>query len=89
MAHEQMDIRVRYRVEFPLIALATRGSHRSAITIPEGATMYLIGPAPDDPRFLCVELGEEQIEVFEKDFANKCLAIRSRRAMAASTSPRA
>jgi hypothetical protein len=69
------DVQVRYRVRYPITALAVRSGHRALVNLGEGILLDLVGPAEDDPRFLSLECSGETVEISWGDFARNCFVI--------------
>lgn len=59
-----------YRSHTPLVALAFRDNHHSAMTIPAHQILHVVGPAEDD-RFVTVKVGGEDMMVFESDLLER------------------
>jgi hypothetical protein len=62
--------------ELPMLGLAVKDNHLTAIAIPAGHFVQLIGPAKDS-RFVVVSVNDEQFRVFASDLADRGIQIKS------------
>ena len=64
---------MRYQTHRPTIALTLGDDHQAAVTIPPGKLMNIVGEA-EDSRFVVVEVDGEQLQIFESDLMDRCVA---------------
>ena len=76
---QQMPTKITYRIELPTMVLAFRDNHQSAVTIPTGQIIEVIGPAEDE-RFVVVSMGDEQFHIFASDLETRATQIKAVRA---------
>jgi hypothetical protein len=67
---------VTYRIEMPTMVLAFRDNRQTAVTIPAGEIVEVIGPAKDN-RFLVVSLNDERFHIFASDLADRARQIKA------------
>jgi hypothetical protein len=61
----------RYRASLPIMVLAFRDNHHAAVTIPAGEVFEVIGPEPNDDRFIIVKVNGQELLVFESDLKQR------------------
>lgn len=52
------------------MVLAFKDNHQLAVTIPEGSTVEVIGPAENDDRSLVLSVNDEPFHAFASDLAD-------------------
>ena len=77
-----LNVLRRYRVSRPMMVLAFRKDHQTAVTLQVGEIFALIGPAQDD-RFAVIEVRGEQFLVFESDLKDRGTLVLTRHVNAA------
>jgi hypothetical protein len=60
-----------YRIDLPILGLTSNGEpNQTAVTIPAGRIVDVIGPAKDR-RFVVVGMDDERFQVFASDLADR------------------
>jgi hypothetical protein len=58
------------------MVLASKDNHQTAVSIPAGKIVDVVGPAPDD-RFVIVNLDGEHLVAFASDIADHAAPIKA------------
>lgn len=64
------DRLMTYRINLPILAIASRDRYTVVISIPPGRIVNVLGPA-EDKRFVIAGVGGERVDVFAADLADR------------------
>ena len=72
---------MQYRIVQPLMVLAFQDNHYAATTVPEGTQIDVVGPVPEDDRFVIVRFNSQLFHIFASDLEERAkpCAMRSMR----------
>jgi len=60
-----------YRLSRPITGTVAGSEHRSIITVPADAFISLVGAVENEPDFVAVLWGEQNVRVFVRDFTER------------------
>ena len=55
---------MQYLLTLPMMVSAFKDNHQSAVTIPAGTIIEVVGPVEDDDRFLLIQADDVQFHIF-------------------------